>query len=233
MSRARKVAFLGMLCLLGWARPGNAHVAFTTEAGMVLTPGSVVTIVWRDVIPHDTLGYQLEFIQDETAAPERIASDLPPGTFQFDWLVPNVECSTCQLHVIQDNGSYDYEAFLNIQIGVSGAGGASGQAEAAVTLTSAGGMLTSTSDTSSTSGSDTSSASASGTNSTGASGAMGSDAAGVTTAMSSATSSGEDGTALPNDRSAGGSCSMGIGASRAPSWLWLVVLGWWARRRVG
>lgn len=129
----------GGACLLT-TQTALAHVAFVAEEQLILTPGETVTLQWYDVVPHDTIAYHLEFLLEPDAEPESIVRDLAPDVYSYDWVVPDVMCDSCELHVTQDNTGADYYGYLPIQIGVeaTAAGGTTG-AVSSTTTTSAGG----------------------------------------------------------------------------------------------
>jgi hypothetical protein len=126
-----------LACLL--ASPiAAAHVGFTVEDDLVVAPGETVTLEWEDIIEHDTVAYHLELIVDGDEDPESIASDLAPDVHSFDWVVPEISCADCQLHIIQDNEiNVDYNGYRSVRIG-DAAGDASG-----ATSASAGGSTSS------------------------------------------------------------------------------------------
>ena len=176
--RSRSIGSFGLavgigLTVFGFVGSVSAHVAFTNPAlDAELTPGATVTLSWVDVIAHDTEFYDLDFIQSPGAAPQIVAHDLPVGTRHYDWQVPNVECATCSLLVVQRNQlASNYQHLRPISIGVPRSDGSGGAAAAgAANVQMAGATATATS--------------AGGSNSAGAAQAPGSGPEGISCAVS-------------------------------------------------
>lgn len=93
-----------------------AHTTLQSpNGGERLIVGSTVTITWTNDIPHNTVGWDLEYSTSGNSAPWLpIAIGLPPGDLSygavhtFTWTVPAAVSSTVRVRVIQDNAGRDY-----------------------------------------------------------------------------------------------------------------------------
>ncbi len=210
-------------------RVASAHVAFMVDPDTEFNPGETVTLHWVDTIQHNTLAYHLEFLLSPDAAPETIARDISPDVHDYDWLVPDVVCDSCQLHVIQDNDLTDYDAFLSITIGLSDSGstGTADESSASVsdtTSTTADGMTGAGGTTQSSNTADGSSTVSTSSMSAGGSTAnvttVTTDSVGGATGISNADGSANDGdqsTGAPTQDAERSSGSCAVSRSRAPN----------------
>lgn len=111
--------------------PAWAHVGFTAPPeDSELVVGTEVEVTWTDLIPHDTVAYQLEFYLNKDASPVSVASDIPVSEKHFTWTVPDSPCAECFLFVTQQNPrDGDYTDRLSLSIVAVGAEGSGGAAE--------------------------------------------------------------------------------------------------------
>lgn len=104
------------LSLFAGAGTLGAHVALDApNGGEMLSPGSMVTISWHDVIQHGAANYDLWYSISGAAGPwESIAADLrfadDSVPYSYEWTVPNTPSEHVSIRVRQDHdGANDYE----------------------------------------------------------------------------------------------------------------------------
>jgi len=92
------------------AGQAQAHVSLDyPNGGEKLDAGSVVQILWSDVISHGPATYDLWYSTTGQDGPWiAIESGLASGTFSFDWVVPDAPSNQVRLRVKQDNSGTDY-----------------------------------------------------------------------------------------------------------------------------
>lgn len=119
--------------VLTFATASAAHVAFDNPtSGQVLVAGETVELAWTDVIPHNTESYDLELYVGAERTPEPIALGLDPSVHSYDWLVPEISCADCAVHVLQRNINYsDYDHTVPIVIVLPDSGDLAGDSAGA------------------------------------------------------------------------------------------------------
>ncbi|MDX1409548.1 MAG: hypothetical protein R3330_15480, partial [Saprospiraceae bacterium] len=88
----------------------KAHVELDVPTGgETYDPGDMVVIAWHEVIPHNTLNWDLYFSADGGQEWEILQLDLPVGTHDYTWTVPNINTTQARIMVVQDNEGMDYD----------------------------------------------------------------------------------------------------------------------------
>ncbi|MHC4216854.1 MAG: hypothetical protein ACYSU7_00200 [Planctomycetota bacterium] len=99
------------------ASPARAHIQVNApNGGEVLEVGSVLTITWTILAPHETLNWDLSYSTTGTMGPWiTIADDAPLGdpapqsVHIYDWTVPDDVAPFVFVRVIQDNVITDFD----------------------------------------------------------------------------------------------------------------------------
>jgi hypothetical protein len=97
------------------ARPARAHIMVDEPGNLEEREvGSVCTITWHILAPHDTLNWDLSYSVEGSLGPWiTIADDVPVGdpsaqsVHTYDWIVPDVDAPFVFVRVIQDNDTWD------------------------------------------------------------------------------------------------------------------------------
>ena len=120
MSRA---AFVVQSCVFALtlvvSANASAHVAIDAPLpDSSLITGQIAHITWIDLILHEGVGYDLDFVPsgdpDDRALP--IAHALSVDTHSFDWLVPATPCDGCYIKVTQLNVGQNYSDAIRISL---------------------------------------------------------------------------------------------------------------------
>ncbi len=84
--------------------------------------GSTFKLKWEVLIEHDPTGFDLDLLPDgPRSTPVEIAHGLPVKTLEYDWQVPDMDCTKCVLRVTQRNTiNDDYEGFAPVIISTTG-----------------------------------------------------------------------------------------------------------------
>jgi hypothetical protein len=113
MKLMQKIFLLGILLL--WTFLSRAHVAVDYPVGgEVFMPGTVVTISWHIVIPHDTQNWDVYYSEDGGSSWLPIQIDVPSNQLSLDWEVPAIGTQTARILVIMDNSGTDCQAASGI-----------------------------------------------------------------------------------------------------------------------
>ncbi len=122
MTRASfAISCCALLVLLGGARTACAHVSIVTPAaGSSVPMGQPVTITWIDLILHEGIGYDIDFIPygdpDGQDGVIPVAHGLPVTAHTFQWLTPNTPCDGCYLKVTQVNRGTNYLDEISVSL---------------------------------------------------------------------------------------------------------------------
>ena len=86
------------------------HVALDApQGGETFTPGETVQIQWHEVIAHNSLNWDLYFSSDGGQTWDVIMEDIDHGTLSYSWTVPEINTTTAQIRVVQDNPGTNYQ----------------------------------------------------------------------------------------------------------------------------
>jgi len=88
----------------------KAHVSLIYPVGGEnFYPGDTVTIVWQELVHHNTLDWDLYFSRDGGSTWESIQTDILYDSLRYRWIVPEVLTTQGKIKIVQDNSDVDYE----------------------------------------------------------------------------------------------------------------------------
>lgn len=101
--------FLLLLITVAVSYSAKAHVELLSPAGgETFSQGQTITISWKEVIPHNTVNWDLFFSIDGGLNWNVLKADIAPGTLSYQWTIPQILTSEAKIRVVQDNVDSDY-----------------------------------------------------------------------------------------------------------------------------
>jgi len=107
----KRIARTGLILLvLGLFLPRTeAHVELDyPKGGESYQAGDTVHIQWHELIPHNTLNWDLLVSFDGGLSWDTLQADIPYDSLSFVWEVPNIASDSARIRVVQDNSGFDY-----------------------------------------------------------------------------------------------------------------------------
>jgi hypothetical protein len=108
----RKSVIIKLLFALSLCGPVqlSAHVYLDyPQGGESFVAGQIITVEWTNVIPHNTLNWDLFFSPDDGNTWNIIQMDIPFEQLSFQWHVPYLATEDGRIRVVQDNKGQDYQ----------------------------------------------------------------------------------------------------------------------------
>ncbi len=98
--------FLLLLAVLPSVR---AHVELDyPKGGESFQAGDTVHIQWHELIPHNTLNWDLLVSFDGGLSWDTLQADIPYDSLSFVWEVPERNADSTRIRIVQDNSGFDY-----------------------------------------------------------------------------------------------------------------------------
>ena len=100
---------MSLSLLIGFL-PCYAHVELISpEGGESFSPDETVSIQWKELIPHNTLNWDLYFSNDGGSTWLIIEEDIAIETLIYAWTVLDDATNEGRIRIVQDNVDSDYE----------------------------------------------------------------------------------------------------------------------------
>ena len=87
-----------------------AHVQLDyPKGGETFEAGEVVSVHWREIIPHILLNWDLYFSSDGGTSWQVINEDISAEQTSYQWTVPEIATEQARIMIVQDNQNADYD----------------------------------------------------------------------------------------------------------------------------
>lgn len=89
----------------------KAHVNLLNPiGGETFNPGDIISIEWIEVQSHELLNWDILFSNNGGITWDTVKSNLPTGTENYSWALPETQTMEGRIKVVQDNDDTDYES---------------------------------------------------------------------------------------------------------------------------